>query len=203
MLSSKSARHTGPSPYAEGVRGGPFTDVVRLKIALIEIVPPVWRRLTVPANLTLRRLHAVLQRAMGWEDLHPHRFRVGETLLGKPENFAGLVKDSRWVTIHELVSAGTRTLLYEYGPDGRWIHEVWIEGVGEGTPTNQRPACLSGERACPPEASSGPDDYVDHILGDRDPLGRLEPRPKGWPQNFDPEHFDVEEANASIATLIL
>src|SRR5262249_9091877 len=148
----------------EKFRSGAPADVARVKVALIEIVPPVWRRLSIPVNLTLRRLHSVVQQAMGWRDAHPHRFRVGETLLGMPASVTDRMKDSRWVTVQDLISARIGTLYYDYGPDARWVHELWIESVDGGTPGNQRPTCLAGERACPPEETSGPDEYVEWIL---------------------------------------
>lgn len=188
MLIPKTVRQTGRS-RPEKFRSDAPVDVVRIKVSLIEIVPPVWRRLTVPINLTLRRLHFVLQQAMGWQDVQPHRFRVGETLFGKPEDSSGGLKDSRWITIQDLVSVSTKKFHYEYGPGARWVHEVRIEGLGAGTPANQLPTCLSGERACPPEESRGPDDYVDRILAAR--------------ASYDPEQFDVEQVNAALAALKL
>ncbi|HEY4229132.1 MAG TPA: hypothetical protein VGO79_03110, partial [Thermoanaerobaculia bacterium] len=65
MLIPKQDR-TAASSYP-GPRTGTPAEVARLKVALIEIVPPIWRRVTIPVNLTLRRLHAVLLSSMGWK----------------------------------------------------------------------------------------------------------------------------------------
>ena len=43
-------------------------EIYQIKITLLGTDPPVWRRLLLPAGLTLARLHDVLQSAMGWED---------------------------------------------------------------------------------------------------------------------------------------
>ena len=53
------------------------------------VTPTVWRRLVVPASLTLRQLHAVLQTAMGWEDYHLHLFDVDGVLYGDVEEIEG------------------------------------------------------------------------------------------------------------------
>ena len=148
MLIPKQDRVIGSS--FPGSRTGIPAEVARLKVALIEIVPPIWRRATIPVNITLRRLHSVLHSTMGWKGEQPHRFRVGETLIGKPADLTDAIKDSRWVTVQDLISARIGTLYYDYGEDARWVHEVWIEHVDNGTPNNQRPSCLAGERACPP-----------------------------------------------------
>ncbi len=50
--------------------------VYRLKVTLAEIQPPVWRRLLVPAEMSLAKLHRVLQDAMGWTNSHLHCFEL-------------------------------------------------------------------------------------------------------------------------------
>ncbi|WP_263869924.1 plasmid pRiA4b ORF-3 family protein [Rhodococcus rhodochrous] len=49
----------------------------RVRLDLIGARPPVWRRFELPGDLTLDRLHTVLQAAMGRLDCHLHRFRTG------------------------------------------------------------------------------------------------------------------------------
>ena len=55
--------------------------VYRLKVTLKGSKPPIWRRLEVPGNITLAKLHHILQVAMGWTDSHLHSFKIGETYL--------------------------------------------------------------------------------------------------------------------------
>jgi Plasmid pRiA4b ORF-3-like protein len=50
-----------------------------LYIHLAEIEPPIWRRIVVPANLTLHQLHQVLQVTMGWTHSHLHQCIVSGT----------------------------------------------------------------------------------------------------------------------------
>jgi hypothetical protein len=187
---------------SEPASEGAFPPLVRLKVTLLEVVPPIWRRFQVPANFTLRRLHVVLQPVMGWKDSHPHQFRVGSQLFGMPSEDSEGLKDSRWITLQELVSRGTRTFTYEYASGDGWQHEVRIEGLAEGDPANQRPLCLAGERSCPPETSGGPDGYIDILDARREPwdqsraflVDRLDP-------HFDPEAFDLDGVNAALTAL--
>ena len=58
-----------------------FQDIYQIKVTLLGTKPPIWRRLLVPADLTLAQLHDVLQTAMGWDDGHMHEFRVGPAAL--------------------------------------------------------------------------------------------------------------------------
>jgi hypothetical protein len=168
----------------------------------MEIVPPVWRRFRVPANFTLRRLHGVLQGVMGWPDSPLHEFRVGEELFGMPSGDSETLKDSRWVTLQDLLALKTKTFSYDYDLGERWSHLLRIEGVSDGDQTNQRPLCLAGEGACPPADCGGPDGYVEILEARReeghpgtaapfDPLGL----------RLDPESFDLDGVNAILAAL--
>lgn len=49
----------------------------RVRLDLHGAKPPVWRRLELPGDLSLPRLHDVIQAAMGWSNSHLHRFRTG------------------------------------------------------------------------------------------------------------------------------
>ncbi len=60
-------------------------SIYRLKVSIKDIRPPVWRRIEVPAEVTLAGLHDVLQTAVGWTDSHLHQFDIGDTLFGRPD----------------------------------------------------------------------------------------------------------------------
>lgn len=45
-----------------------------LKVTLLGIQPPIWRRLRVPSTMLLCCLHDALQAAFGWTDSHLHQF---------------------------------------------------------------------------------------------------------------------------------
>src|ERR1039458_1252698 len=60
-------------------------DIYQIKVTLLGTNPPIWRRLLVPAALTLAQLHDVVQTAMGWQDGHMHEFRAGQRYFGKPD----------------------------------------------------------------------------------------------------------------------
>jgi hypothetical protein len=64
---------------AEPALGPPPPEVsgFRVRLDLHGTKPPVWRRLELPGNLTLPRVHDAIQAAMGWTDSHLHRFRTG------------------------------------------------------------------------------------------------------------------------------
>jgi hypothetical protein len=61
--------------------GGLNDAILRLKIVLADTEPPIWRRVEVPAEMTLRQLHTVIQVAIGWDDDHLHQFYRGRNTL--------------------------------------------------------------------------------------------------------------------------
>lgn len=64
--------------------------IYTVKVTLCNIRPPIWRRLEVPANITLFELHRILQAAMGWTDSHLHQFIHAGTYYGAPDREFGM-----------------------------------------------------------------------------------------------------------------
>jgi Plasmid pRiA4b ORF-3-like protein len=60
-------------------------EIYQIKVTLLGTSPPIWRRLLVPADVTLAQLHVVLQTAMGWDDGHMHEFSIGQRRIGRPD----------------------------------------------------------------------------------------------------------------------
>jgi hypothetical protein len=58
-------------------------SVYQLKITLLDIKPPIWRRIQVPSTLLLCCLHDALQAVLGWTDSHLHMFEKAGKNWGK------------------------------------------------------------------------------------------------------------------------
>lgn len=59
--------------------------VYQLKIRLDEIQPTIWRRIQVPAEISLFKLHFILQLAMGWTNSHLHEYLIDGHYYGIPD----------------------------------------------------------------------------------------------------------------------
>jgi hypothetical protein len=111
----------------------------------------IWRRVQVPASLTLRELHGVIQVVMGWEGIHLFQFMLRARRFGSLE----LGARSPDVPLSELrLRVGAR-FRYEYDLNIPWEHEVRLESRHEADPGRSYPICLDGDGSCPPEDCGG------------------------------------------------
>ncbi len=135
-----------------------YAKICQLKITLNGSRPPIWRRVQVPGDITLAKLHRVIQAVMGWYDSHLHQFIVGKTYYGVPslDEFSELeLKDERKVRLGQVLSNPKQKMVYEYDFGGGWEHDIVLEKVLPPDSNTRYPVCLGGARACPPEDAVG------------------------------------------------
>ena len=160
-----------------------------LKITLLDIKPPVWRRFVVPADIKLDELHDVIQNIMDWNDCHLHAFDVGSDVYGPhmDDDWAEPIgRDESQYKLSSLVNCNGMKFRYTYDFGDSWEHQIVLEDSDYINPDWPYPIyCLDGKRACPPEDSGGAYGYGDSTDDDED-----------WFGDFDPEKFDLAEINA-------
>lgn len=179
-----------------------MASILTLRIHLQDIEPQIWRRLSIPADVTLAGLHIAIQAVMGWEDAHIHMFTIDGTRYGNPEDAAGgrEILEEGNVRLAQILSDGMHFLYtYDFGDD--WRHEIFVESIDAGGDGPQAPTCLAGDNACPPEDSGGPYGYPELVEAVRSPK-TADPEYLDWIGEFDPEHFDRELANKRLRALI-
>jgi hypothetical protein len=176
-------------------------SIHQLKVTLLGMRPPIWRRIQVPSDVTLARLHDILQMTMGWHDSHLHQFRVGETTYGDPGILENLdVRNERTARLNQVAPGEKHKLYYEYDFGDGWEHEILVEKVLPPEPGVRYPLCLIGKRACPPEDCGGIWGYADLLEIIRDPEHDEHESMMEWlGGDFDPEAFDVEVINQRLA----
>ena len=181
----------------------PAGDVCQLKITLRGVSkPPVWRRIIVPAGLTLDLLHEVIQHVMGWEDGHLHVFSTSWRDYGTPDSDLGYADEAKVTLAEVLAEPGARMrYTYDFGDD--WEHDVVLEKV---LPPDRvaRVSCLAGKGACPPEDCGGPWGYASlkEILADPDHEEHedlLDWLNLDSAADFDPAQFRLDEVNAGLS----
>jgi len=149
-------------------------EIYQLKVTLRDTRPPIWRRLLVPAGLTLEVLHDVLQLAMGWDDSHPHEFRVGPKRFGIPdpdEGFMGLpnVSDECTAYLFMVLSKAGAKAMYTYDFGDCWEHAIVVEKVLPPEPGVDYPICLGGKLQGLPDDCGGVPGYYSILEAIRDP----------------------------------
>ena len=187
----------------------------RVRLDLVGAKPPVWRRLELPGDLTLDRLHVVIQAAMGWLDGHLHRFRTGSdhrssyfvTPFDVEEGEDGVLEDG--VRLDQVLAEKGDRLWYEYDFGDGWDHVLAVESVIDESPARAR--CTAGRMACPPEDCGGIWGYTElagWVQGGCDPSAVPPPfedadHARDWlPLEWHPGRFDVEEADTALAAAV-
>jgi hypothetical protein len=166
-------------------------SMYQLKATLLETKPPIWRRVVVPEDTKLARLHDILQAAFGWWDCHLHEFEIDGVRYGVDDGEdSDPPEDERRARLRNLVKAGSSFVyVYDFGDD--WRHNVVVEKVLPAQEGATYPVCTGGRRACPPEDCGGTWGYEGFLEAISDPAHEEHDSMLEWVGgSFDPEAFD-------------
>jgi hypothetical protein len=148
--------------------------VYQLKIVLRDCSPLIWRRLLVPSDTTIAQLHAIVQTAMGWEDVHLHRFWVHGQEYGIYRDGGIWFDDDPYtVTLADFKLRPGERFLYEYDMGDFWQHDLRLEAMLPRDPRKTYPVCTAGAGDCPPEDCGGPPGYQ-RLIAERSSWETLE-----------------------------
>jgi Plasmid pRiA4b ORF-3-like protein len=172
-------------------------SVYQLKITLQDFRPPIWRRLQVKSNITLGKLHQIIQASMGWTNSHLHGFSIGGVEYGQPLPELGLdIKNEQRVKLSKVVTGEKRKFFYTYDMGDSWEHEILVEKVLPHDPLVRYPVCLTGKRACPPEDCGGVWGYAEFLEAIQQPDHPEHESMLEWVGGaFDSEFFDLDAVN--------
>ncbi|MDP0926561.1 plasmid pRiA4b ORF-3 family protein [Paracoccus onubensis] len=178
-------------------------NAIRMHVALADIEPEIWRRLVVPVDWRLDRLHLVLQAAFSWTNGHLHEFRIGGLRYGDlnllDDGFGGpRVFDYTEISLRDFVGKDS-SFIYVYDFGDNWQHLIRIEEWLTLETEPRHAICLEGARARPPEDVGGPwayDDFLEIITDPEHDDHRSTLRWAGG--HFDPEWFDLDLINKDL-----
>jgi len=128
-------------------------EILQLKVTLKGSKPPIWRRLEVPATITLDKLHEVLQVAFDWGGWHLHCFETADEVYGIPEPELGY-RSERGVKLLKVAPVGGK-LTYTYDFGDNWEHVILVEKLLPSEAGTSYPRCTGGRRAAPPDDCGG------------------------------------------------
>lgn len=183
----------------------------QIRVDLLHVKPPVWRRLVLPGDLTLDRVHVVVNQALGWTDSHLHRFRTGNgrnasyflSRFDVSEGQTGILEDG--VRLDQVIGGVGDKFWYDYDFGDGWEHTIRVEAVLPAPPVEVE--VVTGRRACPPEDVGGvwgyesvaswvESDYDKSLLPDQfdSASDAIEWLASGW----HPAIFDLEECRVAV-----
>jgi hypothetical protein len=180
-------------------------NIYQIKVTLLGTKPPIWRRLQVPADLTLAELHNMLQIAMGWEDGHMHEFRVGQRRFGRPEPADPFMRmnrteSERTARLSTVLGRTGAKMIYTYDFGDSWEHGIVLEKQLPAGPDITYPVCTDGKLACPPEDCGGIPGFYDLLDALDDPNHERHEELTDWiGDDFDPQAFSVDSVNQRLA----
>lgn len=178
--------------------------VYQVKVTLKGIRPPIWRRFLTLSDISLYRLHEILQVVMGWTNSHLYQFDTGKAHFGEPDPEHGMeMRDAKRAKLNQVAPKEKLKFVYEYDFGDTWLHEILVEAILPAEPGVQYPVCLSGRRACPPEDCGGIGGYAHLLDVIQDPdHEELEEMTEWLGGGLDAERFDLDEVNKTLRSYV-
>jgi len=165
----------------------------------------VWRKVIVPANITFRKLHYVIQDAFGWLSYHLYEFDI----LSGDKPVAQIVCDEEGMEYAECPSSmDNQTKLVKYLPKHKqigyvydmgddWIHYIELEKVIDDYDKNY-PTCVDGKGDCPPEDVGGEGGYEEFLEAIGDPKNPEYENMFEWGESQQYRKFDIKDVNRRL-----
>jgi hypothetical protein len=180
--------------------------IARLKITLDDVKPVVLRRVEVPFDIRLDRLHLTIQAAMGWTNSHLYEIRGGGVGWSTPDPDAGWggdFMDARKARLGDILEdIGTKTLKYLYDFGDGWEHTIKIERLIDPEPGMLYPRLIEAKGHCPPEDVGGPWGYGELLEALADPSNERHGELKEWlADDFNPDVVDIDWLSKDVADL--
>jgi hypothetical protein len=178
--------------------------IVRLRIILEHTDPPIWRAVDVPADITLKGLHAVIQEAMGWCYSHQWLFEVGRSVIEEPGVATSAASGERpgKVRIADLIERRVKRFRYVYDMGDDWRHEIRLEKTLPADPAGTYPRLVDGAGRCPPEDVGGIPGFVHLLEVMRDPKHPEHAELSDWyGDRFDPNDMNADEIRTNLSLL--
>jgi len=182
------------------------STIARLKITLHDVKPVVLRRVEVPFDIRLDRLHLILQAAIGWTNSHLYEIRARDVGWSTPypdQDCGGDFLDARKASLGDVLEdVGTKTLKYLYDFGDGWEHTIKIERLIAPEPGILYPRLIEAKGRCPPEDIGGPWGYGELLEALADPSHERHRELKEWvADDFNPHVLDVDWLAEDVAAL--
>lgn len=149
----------------------------RLRVALVDSEPEIWREFDIDGRMPLRMLHIALQTIVGWRESHPHAFTDTDpdepSTQGRRWESPDSAAESRAlseeaVTVDQVLS-NLDTLWYEYDFGDGWVHRLDVLERQPDSPLLAPVVLLDGANRGPFEDAGGIHGYREKLAALADP----------------------------------
>ena len=174
--------------------------MIQFRLSVKDVKPEIWRKLLVSSDITLEKLHAILQVLMGWKNRHLYAFVVNEKRYSPPNEDDDTARNRLIQTkLSTLFDEKIEAITYEYDFGDGWEIELRTEARNDDLLQDQAARCIEGSRHGPAEDTGGSRGYMEKakIYGNHQHRRYLEVRKLIGP-NFDPEAFDLVQTNEKL-----
>jgi len=178
----------------------------QLKVTLDGIRPSIWRRIQGRGDITLFKLHKILQVVMGWLNCHLHQFVImGESysvISIEADMLGDDFKDEKRFKLNRVIPGEKFKFTYEYDFGDGWGHTILVEKIFRPLEELKAPVCLKGKRSAPPEDCGGEGGYYHLLKALRDPNHPEHADLLTWVgDEYSPEYFDADMVNERLAKI--
>jgi len=173
----------------------------------------VWRKVIVPADITFRKFHFVIQAAFRWQGYHLYEFMIfnndepialiacDEEALEDADDIGYPIEmDKKTKLIKYLPQFNRIKYVYDFGDD--WTHYIELERVIDDYPQNY-PICVDGGGSCPPEDVGGEPGYENFLEVLNNPNHPEHEEMVSWGNMQGYGEFNIENVNFYLKRSLL
>jgi hypothetical protein len=180
--------------------------IARLKVTLDHVKSTVLRRVEVPFDIRLDRLHLTLQAAIGWTNSHLYEIRARDVRWSTPypdADWGNDFLDARKACLGDVLEdVGTKTLRYLYDFGDGWEHTIKIERLTDPEFGVLYPRLIEASGRCPPEDCGGPWGYTELLEAIADPKHERHDELGEWIGDaFNPDAVEADWLTEEVAAL--
>lgn len=179
----------------------------KLEITLENCHEDVRRTIIVPHDVRLDALHVIIQKVMGWRNIHSHYFCAKKIIYAKINTGDMNFRYERQYTLCQIVNARSKSFTYCYDIGEEWVHKVKVlDFACENSSGRRLFSCIDGTGSCPPEDVGGEIEYKCFCVSINDPESADYEHNRKWvfedclyPKSMTwPDSFDLENANKQL-----
>lgn len=177
------------------------SKVYQLRLSVNGITPEIWRRIYIADNISLANFHKIIQTTMGWFNSYSFYFKVGDIILGSPdEDIDDLRVDIGNISLRQVLRTPEKSITYHYDLIEKWEVSIVLEKSLPRNISFTNPICTEGERLGPLEDSGGVKGYNELVEILKDKKNPKFDEYSLWVgKNFNPNYFSNDEINAALA----